>query len=204
MTFPLRPVLLLSLLAAAANATFFMPMCPLVPGKYPFDFDKFQGDWVLAASNDNPVQAAVKCRAVTFPAFASQEDDKKVGEVLTARVTGTNVADDTPVAFETVIQPVVSDKIGSLYIVSRREGSSEYNAVFKASIIATDYTTFSVTLSCKADFDGEAKKFTRTLFAEVWNRKGVTLSKDTMDSLVTLLSSYGVDPSKIKTVEQCA
>lgn len=75
-------------------------------------------------------------------------------------------------------------------------------AIYKTSILATDYTTYALYMACKPTFDAETKAYGRTLFAEIWTRKDVTLSKDTMDTLTNVLSSYDIDAATIKPIER--
>ncbi|XP_026273785.2 bilin-binding protein-like [Frankliniella occidentalis] len=70
-------------LVACASAHFIMPKCPTVPGKFPFDMEKFQGDWYLSAGNDLALEKKGKCGKINFPAYA--KDDKIEDTVLTAR-----------------------------------------------------------------------------------------------------------------------
>lgn len=112
-----------------------------------------------------------------------------------------SIKDNSAIAYDAYFQPIVSDKIGNLYAAFRREGTNIYSNIYKTAIISTDYSNYAVVLSCKSAFDGEAKKFSRGIFAEIWTRAGVTLSKDTMDSLTVQLSSYDIEPSFIKPVE---
>ena len=76
-----------------------------------------------------------------------------------------------------------------------------YAAVYKQAIIATDYATYALYMACRPEFDATTKTFGRSLYAEVWARQGVTLSKDTIDTLTSVLGSYDVDPASIKIMD---
>ncbi|XP_034242997.1 bilin-binding protein-like [Thrips palmi] len=195
----LRQIVLLALVAAA-SAHFYKPSCPMVPGKYPFDLDKFQGDWYLAAGNDLSLELKGKCGKVTFPTLMKEKEGKDA--VLSSRYTGVSIKDNTPIAYDFTMQPIISDKIANLYSVFRAEGSNTYSAIYKTSIVATDYNTYALYLACKPVFNAETKTYGRTLFSEIWTRKDVTLSKDTMDTLTNILSSYDIDATSIKTIER--
>lgn len=73
--------------------------------------------------------------------------------------------------------------------------------VYKQSIIASDYTSYALYMSCRATFDSATKTFGRSMYAEIWARQGVTLSKDTIDTLTNVLASYDVEPASIKMTE---
>ncbi|KAK3927913.1 Lopap [Frankliniella fusca] len=188
-------------LVACASAHFIMPKCPMVPGKFPFDMEKFHGDWYLTAGNDFALEKKGKCGKITFPTYA--KDDKIEETVLSSRYTGVSIKDNTPIAWEAHLQPVVSDKIANFYSVFRAEGSNKYTEIYKQSIVASDYTHYALVLSCKTYFNAEVKNFQRALMAEIWTRQGVTLSQDTYNALTTQLASYGIDAAAIKHVEKC-
>lgn len=194
----IRQIVLLALVAAA-SAHLYKPKCPMVFGKYPLDMEKFQGDWYLAAGNDLSFEKKGKCGKVTFPALA-KEDGKEA--ILSSRFTGVSLKDNTPIAYEFSMQPIISDKIGNLWSVFRAEGSSTFSPIYKTAIAATDYKTYALYVACRPTFSPEDKTFDRSLFAEIWTRKDVTLSKDTMETLTNILSSYDIDAATIKPVEQ--
>jgi len=193
----MRTIALLALfVAVVAAGDLRKPKCPMAPGKYPFDAEKFSGEWNLVAGCSSSLESKGKCGKYNV---VYQKDNKDVA--MTTRYTGVSTKDSTPITFEALTSAVISDKAAFGYSVSRHEGSNSYSEVYKQSIIATDYNTYALYVACRPVFDAQNKNFDRKIYAEIWARQGVTLSKDTLDTLTSVLASYDIDTTDIKTVE---
>ena len=192
----LRYIAVLALVAAVSGGMVSKPVkCPMAIGKYPFDMEKFQGDWYVAAGNERALEKKGKCGKINFP----YDKDYKEGEAaMHSRFTGVSAKDSTPIAYENYFTPLFSDKAASYYGVSRPEGTNTYTPLYKHAIIATDYSSYAVYVACRPDFDANTKLFSRAIYAEIWTRQGISLSKDTYETLTNVLSSYDIEPSSIK------
>ena len=76
----------------------------------------------------------------------------------------------------------------------------DYNclaAVYKESILHTDYTTYALTIGCKHVFDDKTKEFGRVAAAKIWSRND-TLNQDVIDTLASVASSYDIDPNEFR------
>lgn len=78
-----------------------------------------------------------KCGKVTFPALLKEDKDKDA--ILSSRYTGVSIKDNTPIAYDFSMQPIISDKIGNLYAVFRAEGSNTYSGNYSNTYSALSY-----------------------------------------------------------------
>ena len=72
-------------------------------------------------------------------------------------------------------------------------------AVFKQSIVATDYDTHAVSILCNPTFNSETKEFGRDMMAYIYSR-GKTMSEETLKTLKSIVMSYDIEYDSIKTV----
>ncbi|KAJ9586121.1 hypothetical protein L9F63_020233 [Diploptera punctata] len=99
-----------------------------------------------------------------------------------------------------VLMHCLIPKTGIVLAVFKKDDSDKWSDVYKKSILATDYTSYALTLSCKQKFDEKTKEFTRHAVPEIWSRN-LTLSQDVMDTLVNVVSGYDIDPSTIQKID---
>jgi hypothetical protein len=71
---------------------------------------------------------------------------------------------------------------------------------FKKFIVATDYLTYAITISCRQVFDQENMKLGRSMCAHVYSRDSC-LPQNTLDTLHSVMSGYDIDYNVFKLVD---
>lgn len=85
---------------------------------------QFQGDWYIAAANDQFFDKKAKCGKISYN-YLKAED--KMDLAVASRFTGVSPKDSTPVAYESFFLPIITDKVANQYAVYRAEGTNTYS-----------------------------------------------------------------------------
>ncbi|XP_059486700.1 uncharacterized protein LOC132203163 [Neocloeon triangulifer] len=187
-----RYIFALAALLAVAAADHHQKKCPWVTGKYPFDESKFAGDWNVIAYVPNPNFGEKKCTKLSVAAFK--------GEAGTTLNYKFNYFQDGKAKIGEMISYLKGDKGAMSYSTYKKEETSKFSPVFKQAIVATDYDSYAVCVTCRPTFNEETKEFSRDLYAVILARSA-TLPEDKLKTLKSILTSYDIEYDSIKLMD---
>ncbi|XP_069692730.1 apolipoprotein D-like [Periplaneta americana] len=168
--------------------------CPVALGRYPFNDTKFSGEWHLIAGTPLFGTKLSRCGKYTLERVTNEEYD------ISVKYTATG-DDGKPLVIEGLSKAYKPERSSLALGVWRKEGSEEWNGVYKQSVVATDYDNFAVFMACRPLFDPATKGFGRSMMAQIWGRNE-TLSKEVQDTLLSFLAGFDVDSESIQIVDR--
>ncbi|XP_065341741.1 apolipoprotein D-like [Cloeon dipterum] len=185
-------IVVLAALLAVAAADYHFKRCPRTIGKYPFDEAKFAGEWNAVAYLPNGQFDENRCTKLSVSSFKG-ESGTTLNYKLTYILDGKNKAGE-------VITFSKGDKGAVAYATYKKDETSNFTAVYKQAIVATDYDTYAVFVACRPTFNEESKEFGRDLHATILSRT-TTLPEEKLKTLKSLLTSYDIEYDSIKRAD---
>ncbi|XP_059490252.1 uncharacterized protein LOC132205301 [Neocloeon triangulifer] len=169
----------------------FVKKCPKVFGKTPFDAEKFAGLWHMISHMETG-SPEEKCSRMN----------------VTVNTTGGSTILDYQLPHKTLDGQLKTDMV---YSVADKTKPAESFAVFKQQdgtwsgpynkyVVATDYETFAITISCQPVFNTEIMKMDRSMCAHVYSREK-SLPEGTLEILHEFMTGFDIDIDSIKMVD---
>ncbi|XP_069693562.1 apolipoprotein D-like [Periplaneta americana] len=195
----LSSALLLLVCCGLAAAHFHINRCLPVPGKYPFDEEKFSGEWFSVANAVTPKKfnSAITCEKVHYKA-------DKMGNVSRVYIDAMlKLSDGTEKKIEGKGEGVMPGVTSCTNMAYKSSEDEKFRKVMKQSILATDYETYALVHACKEFYDDKTDMFTKFVVNEIWSRSK-TLDEEKLKTLKSVMSGLNIDDDKWELIDNAA
>ncbi|XP_065335917.1 apolipoprotein D-like [Cloeon dipterum] len=183
----------LAVVAAGKNKNkAFVRKCPKVFGKTPFDQQKFAGLWHMISYMETELTEE-KCARMNVTVKTTEDGATILDYQLPHKTLDGSLKTDE------VYSVAEKGKTAESFAVFKQEGG-QWSDPYKKYIVATDYNTYAITISCKTIFNEEKMKMDRSMCAHVYSRN-TTLPQQTLEILHNIMSSYDIDTASMKIMD---
>ncbi|XP_023719464.1 apolipoprotein D-like [Cryptotermes secundus] len=163
------------------------PRCLPIFGKYPFDEQKFSGDWYSVANVFRPElhSEELKCDKIHFTAETVENVTKTHFDITFKTADGTeHHVEGRGQAFKPGLASVSS-------VAFRFPEDDKWHNVVKHSILATDYETYAIVHGCGERYDEKIDTFIKHDINQIWSRSK-TLDEGVLKTLKSVMSGFDI------------
>ncbi|KAK7794355.1 hypothetical protein R5R35_007239 [Gryllus longicercus] len=171
-----------------------MHRCPPPLGKFPFDAQKFSGEWFVVARTPllKIPDVDSKCHKFTY-STESQGNETRVSMKITIKTDEKAMEPEVKGHFSN--RPNAGSVMQGVWRPSA--GDKWMPGVFTTSVLVTDYDTYAVTVTCKEMYFDKTDSFDRLLIPHVLSRTP-ELEANALAVLKNVLTGIDIDEDTIK------
>ncbi|KAJ9581433.1 hypothetical protein L9F63_023365 [Diploptera punctata] len=180
-------ILLAVCITLVASHHFHTNRCLPAMGKYPFDEQKFSGDWYVVSRAFRPDEfGALKCDKLHYSA-------ELVGN-LTRTTLDVHIKqeDGTEQHWMGKGQAMLPGYSSTTSMAWRNSDIDEWHSVARHAVLATDYDSYALIHACIERYDGNTDDFSKMVFDQIWSRT-TTLDDATIKTLKSIMSSFDLE-----------
>ncbi|KAJ9581432.1 hypothetical protein L9F63_023364 [Diploptera punctata] len=168
-----------------ASHHFHTNRCLPAMGKYPFDEQKFSGDWYIVSRAFRPINFPTKCDKLQYKA-------EMVGNLTRTSIDiHVKLEDGKEQHWMGKGQAILPGYSSTTSMAWKSSDNDEWHSVARHAVLATDYDSYAIIHACLERYDANTDDFTKLVFDQIWSRTA-TMDAATLKILKSIMSSLDI------------
>ncbi|XP_069676803.1 apolipoprotein D-like [Periplaneta americana] len=157
-------------------------------GKFPFDEQKFSGEWFVVARvfRPNKMPGKVTCDKLHYTA---EMDGNLTRTHIDVHL---NLDDGSNSVWEGKGQAIKPGFASVTAMAWKNTKDDKWHSVLKHTILSTDYDSYALVHACKENYDDKDDSFTKFVFDQIWSRTKA-MDAGLLKTLKSVMSSLDIE-----------